>query len=80
MTPQEALQKAVAIVGSQSRLAREIGGGITQAHVHYWLTQAPVVPAEHCPTIEYIVKRQVLCEELNPRVNWWVLRRWVLRT
>lgn len=74
MTPQEALLKAVSIVGSQTRLAREIGNGITQAHVHYWLTQAPVVPAEHCPTIEYIVKREVICEQLNPRVNWWVLR------
>jgi len=74
MTPQEALHKAVRIVGSQSRLAREIGNGITQAHVYYWLTRAPVVPAEHCPTIEHIVKREVTCEDLNPRVNWWVLR------
>ncbi|RZI86296.1 MAG: helix-turn-helix domain-containing protein [Rubrivivax sp.] len=75
MTPQEALHKAVTIVGSQSRLAREIGGGITQAHVHYWLTHALVVPAEHCPAIERIVKQAVRCEELNPRVDWWVLRR-----
>ncbi len=74
MTPQEALQKAIQIVGSQSRLAREIGGGIKQAHVHYWLTQAPAVPAEHCPTIELIVKSEVRCEQLNPNVDWWVLR------
>ena len=75
MTPQEALQKAIDIVGSQSRLAREIGPGIKQAHVYYWLTQAPVVPAEHCPAIERIVNQEVTCEELNPRVDWWVLRR-----
>lgn len=74
MTPKEALHKAVRIVGSQSRLAREIGNGVTQAHVYYWLTRAQVVPAEYCPTIEYIVKREVKCEELNPRVHWWVLR------
>ncbi|MDO9002880.1 MAG: YdaS family helix-turn-helix protein [Aquabacterium sp.] len=74
MTPQEALKKAVTIVGSQSRLAREIGGGITQAHVHYWMTKAPVVPAEHCPAIERIVKKEVRCEDLNPLVDWWVLR------
>lgn len=74
MTPQEALLKAVRIVGSQTRLAREIGNGITQAHVYYWLTHAPVVPAEHCPSIERIVKHEVRCEDLNPRVDWWVLR------
>ena len=74
MTPKEALEKAVRIAGSQSRLARKIGNGITQAHVSYWLKKAPVVPAEHCPTIEFIVERQVTCEQLNPRVNWWVLR------
>jgi DNA-binding transcriptional regulator YdaS (Cro superfamily) len=74
MTPQEALHKVIAIVGSQSRLAREIGGGITQAHVHYWLTQAMVVPAEYCPSIEHIVNKAVRCEDLNPRVDWWVLR------
>ncbi len=75
MTPQEALRKAVQIVGSQGSLARKMGNGITQAHVHYWLTRAPVVPAEHCPTIEHIVGRAVRCEDLNPRVNWWVLRQ-----
>jgi DNA-binding transcriptional regulator YdaS (Cro superfamily) len=75
MTPREALAQAIAIVGSQSRLAREIGGGVTQAHVHYWLTQAKVVPAEYCPAIERIVKREVSCEQLNPHVDWWVLRR-----
>lgn len=74
MTPQEALRKAVTIVGSQARLAREIGGGITQAHISYWITQAQVVPAEHCPSIERIVNKAVRCEELNPRVDWWVLR------
>lgn len=74
MTPQEALKKAIHIVGSQSRLAREIGGGVRQAHIYYWLTQAVAVPAEHCPTIEHIVKRAVRCEQLNPHVDWWVLR------
>lgn len=74
MTPQEALQKAIDIVGSQARLAREIGGGIKQAHISYWVTHAEVVPAEHCPTIERIVQHAVRCEDLNPRVDWWVLR------
>lgn len=74
MTPQEALQKAIDIVGSQARLAREIGGGIKQAHISYWITHAEVVPAEHCPTIERIVQHAVRCEDLNPRVDWWVLR------
>ena len=32
MTPQEALLKAVGIVGSQSRLAREIGGELHKRH------------------------------------------------
>lgn len=75
MTPKEALEEAVRIVGSQSRLAKEIGNGITQSHINYWLRKAPVVPAEHCPAIEHIVKKAVTCEQLNPRVSWWVLRR-----
>ena len=72
MTPQEALQRVIDIVGSQSQLAREIG--VKQAHIYYWLTHAAVVPAEHCPAIERLVKRAVCCEDLNPRVDWWVLR------
>ena len=75
MPHREALARAIEIVGSQGRLAREIGGGVTQARVHYWLTQAKVVPAEYCPAIERIVKRAVSCEELNPHVDWWALRR-----
>lgn len=74
MTPQEALRKAVSIVGSQSKLAREIGKGLTQSHIHYWLKNATVVPAHYCPDIEQIVNRAVMCEELNPTVNWGFIR------
>lgn len=74
MTPQDALKKVIDIVGSQDRLAREIGGHVKQAHISYWLRQAKSVPAEYCPRIERIVRSAVRCEELNPDVDWWVLR------
>lgn len=74
MTHQRALLRAISIVGSQSKLARLIGDGITQAHVYYWLYHAQAVPPRHCPTIEHLVGGAVRCEELNSSVKWWVLR------
>lgn len=74
MTPQQALLKVVGIVGSQSKLARELGRELTQSHIYHWLHKAQVVPAEYCPDIEHLVGRAVMCEDLNPRVNWAVLR------
>lgn len=74
MTPQDALRKVVSIVGSQSNLAKVLGRGLTQSHIHDWLTEAEVVPAQYCPDIELLVNRAVMCEELNPTVNWGAIR------
>lgn len=74
MTPQEALLKAVGIVGSQAKLARALGNGLTQSNIYHWLKKAKVIPAQYCPDIEHLVNRAVMCEELNPNVNWRVIR------
>jgi DNA-binding transcriptional regulator YdaS (Cro superfamily) len=74
MTPNEALRKVVRIVGSQSGLARKLGDGCTQSHIHYWLTHASVIPAKYCPDIEVLVDGAVRCEQLNPSVKWGLIR------
>lgn len=74
MSPQDALRKAVGIVGSQAKLAKALGNGLTQSNIYHWLNKAKVIPAEYCPDIERITKRAVMCEELNPKANWGFIR------
>jgi DNA-binding transcriptional regulator YdaS (Cro superfamily) len=74
MTPQEALLKAVRIVGSQAKLARALGNGLTQSNIYHWLKKAKVIPAEYCPDIERLANGAVMCEELNPNANWGFIR------
>lgn len=73
------LQRAIDIVGSQTRLADLIGGKVKTGHIYYWL-QSGVVPAEHCPAIEKATLGGVRCEELRPDVAWDVLRTQVAST
>lgn len=63
----EALKKAVDIAGSQSALARAIGGKVKQAHVWNWL-KAGTVPAEHCAAIERATGGKVTRADLRPDV------------
>lgn len=60
------LKKAITICGSQSELARRIGGKVRTGHIYYWLSNR--VPAEHCPAIERATEGQVTCSELRPDV------------
>lgn len=72
MTPQEALQEALATVeGSPSALAAKLGDGVTRQNVEYWVKKGRV-PAEYCPAIERATS--VRCEDLRPDVAWGVLR------
>lgn len=71
--PKSALQRAIDIVGSQTKLAEMIGGKVKTGHIYYWI-QSGAVPAEHCPAIEKATAGSVRCEELRPDVAWDVLR------
>ena len=64
MRETEALQRAVAIVGSQSALARKLG--LKQAHVWNWLNKAKRVPGEAVLAIEAATEGKVKRTELRP--------------
>lgn len=61
---QSPLERAVAKLGDQSKLARAIG--VKQAHVWYWLNKAKQVPAEHVLPIERATEGAVTRHELRP--------------
>ena len=62
----EPLRKAIEVCGSQSELARRIGGKVRTGHIYHWLRSA--VPAERCPEIEQATGGQVTRYELRPDV------------
>ena len=64
----EALKAAVDLVGSQSALARLIGGKVKQAHVWNWLNMQKRVPAEHVLAIEQAVAKKISRYELRPDI------------
>ena len=72
MTPEEALEKAVSIVGSTQALASELN--VTKGAVSQWKMDGRRTPAEHCPTIERLTAGEVRCEYLRPDVDWGYLR------
>ncbi|WP_037114643.1 YdaS family helix-turn-helix protein [Rhodanobacter sp. OR92] len=61
-----ALEKAITICGSQSELARRIGGKVRTGHIHYWLRNK--VPADRCADIEHATAGQVTRHDLRPDV------------
>lgn len=64
------LEKAFAIVGNRSALARAIG--ITPWAVSKWDVNKP--PTERCLDIERATGGQVTAEQLRPDVNWEYVR------
>jgi TorA maturation chaperone TorD/DNA-binding transcriptional regulator YdaS (Cro superfamily) len=60
----EALNKAIAIVGGQTQLARLLG--VKQANVWHWLNKADRVPGEYVLAIEKATGGQVDRHELRP--------------
>ena len=60
------LEKAIEVCGSQSELARRLGGRVRTGHIHYWLKNG--VPAERCVAIELATAGAVKREELRPDV------------
>lgn len=85
MSSIEALQRAIAVCGTQTALAdginevaarRGVQKQIKTGHIHYWLT-TDAVPAEHAPDIEQLTRERgevVPCEELCPSNNWAAVR------
>lgn len=62
----EALDRCLALCGgSQSELARRVGGTVKQPHVWKWL-RAGRVPAERVPAVCRAVGSAVLPHELRP--------------
>lgn len=80
-TPVDALNRAVAVIGSQASLAVGLtaavkargGEPITSARIWNWLNRDRKAPAEFCPDIENLTG--VRCEDLAPDVNWAVVRK-----
>lgn len=72
MTPHEALDKAVAKIGSMRALGESLG--VTKGAVGQWKLPGRHIPAEHCPSIEKLTDGAVRCEELRPDVEWSVVR------
>jgi DNA-binding transcriptional regulator YdaS (Cro superfamily) len=64
MSETAALERAVAIVGSQSALARKLG--LKQAHIWNWLNKTKRVPGEAVLGIEAATDGKVTRTELRP--------------
>jgi DNA-binding transcriptional regulator YdaS (Cro superfamily) len=65
----KALERAIAIVGSQGQLAKRIGRGRVQANISLWLHRdRQGVPAEFCLAVEQATGGLVTRYELRPDV------------
>ncbi len=62
----EALQRAVLLLGSQTKLAMAIG--VRQQNIWAWLNRNKRVPAEFCKPIEEATDGEVKASELRPDV------------
>ena len=65
------LEKAIEQLGGQAALSRELGVSIQV--IGNWLARG--VPVARCPDVERVTAGAVRCEELQPDVDWAVLRR-----
>lgn len=68
----DGLTKALELMGGTVALAKAVG--VSKQVVTNWKARG-TVPVEHCPTVERLTNRQVLCEDLNGSVDWGYLRQ-----
>jgi len=68
MSPLEALEKAVVVVGGQTSLAEMCGGKTRQQHVFNWLNRDKKLPERHA------IKVQRATAALGDAVYAWQLR------
>jgi len=52
MTPLEALQKAVSVIGTQAEFAAVCGWPVRQGHVANWLHRDEALPAKHALKVQ----------------------------
>lgn len=77
-----AFERAVKIVGGPARMLEELlkrrpTSKIKAGHLYHWRNKMPVLPSDYCPDVEAITAaagQPVRCEELNPTVDWAVVR------
>jgi DNA-binding transcriptional regulator YdaS (Cro superfamily) len=67
-----AIQQAIEIIGSQTKLAALLG--VSKAAVNQWKLPGRKVPVIHCSVIERETKGAVRCEDLRPDINWSFMR------
>lgn len=65
-----ALRHAIALVGSQAKLARAVG--VTPMAISQWKKRQ--VPPEHCLQITRITNGAIRCEDLRPDLDWAAIR------
>lgn len=68
MTPREALDKAIDLLGGVTAAARKLPNVKGYATVQQWRVAG--VPESHCPNIELFVGGQVTTEQLRPDRKW----------
>jgi len=66
------MHDAINLVGGAAAMAKALGKS-TQA-VCFWRDGKRQIPADVCPSIERLTKRQVTCEALRPDVDWAFVR------
>lgn len=67
ITPNEALKRAVAVLGGQTAMARLLG--ISQPSVWYWVDKGRALPPEHVLAVEEAtgISRHDLRPDIYPR-------------
>lgn len=64
MTPEKALENAIALAGSMQALADRLG--VTKGAVSQWKLPGRQIPAKHCRAIECLTGGTSRCEDLRP--------------
>ena len=64
MTPEKALENAIAFVGSMQALADHLG--VTKGAVSQWKLPGRQIPAKHCRSIECLTGGTSRCADLRP--------------
>ncbi|WP_219116992.1 Cro/CI family transcriptional regulator [Janthinobacterium sp. UMAB-56] len=64
MTPEKALENAIALAGSMQALADHLG--VTKGAVSQWKLPGRQIPAKHCRSIESMTGGTSRCVDLRP--------------
>jgi hypothetical protein len=81
-TPSEALEHAISLLDGPANFLRLLKAKpgcerLKSGHLYHWRKKAGKLPPEYCPLVEVTTRAKgccVLCEELNPEVDWALVR------